>query len=235
MVKRIRRKKFRAHMKARAIVKIEKILAKIHLGRTHTFADGSEIKVGIGPRGPRIEGLGERGSEAFKFIWKLDAENYGIAYEPEPEPETEPEPAPEPTHSAGVVTRLGEFPVYHYSRLKLVEGSIEDTPARETVETQELVENMRECQCYVPVPSDVIALHRSGSFLCWELNANLFVIDDEGSQSACHIFSDKQLALNVLRGYTGRRAAKQRDGHIKSYNHSRGWLFKVEEILLNHL
>lgn len=232
MVKRIKKKKSYAHKKR------ERVMMKLFEGRRHWFPDGSSVVIEIGPNGPRIKGEGDRNSRAFKFVYSLQGDDFGQAYEntPEtPEPAPAPEPAPEPEHSAGVVTRLGEFPVYHYSRLKLVEGTIEDSPARETVETQELVESMREAQCYVPAASDVIALHRSGSFLCWELASDLFVIDDEGCKSACHIFSCRQLALNVLRGYTGRRAAKQREGHIKSYNHSRGWLHKVEEVLLNHL
>lgn len=207
-----------------------RFLAKLDRDGVVWFKDGSKCVVGVGPRGPRVEATPGMAQD---FLRRMNPT--AVYEEPLVSPAPAPEPAPEPAHQPAVVSRLGEFPVYHYSRMKLTDGMIEDTSARETVETQELVNSMRQAQCYVPDASDVVALHRSGSFLCWELNANLFIIDDEGCQSACHIFSCRQLALNVLRGYTGRRAAKKREGHIRSYNHSRGWLFKVEEILLNHL
>lgn len=233
MVKSIKRIKRKEATGSNQDLNLEGIFVALRDKGRYVFSDTSYLVYLEVEGREAIKAFGPDGSRAVIFGEFIAEVGWGHAHKPEPV--IEPQPEPQPEHKAAVVSRLGEFPVYHYSRLQLVQGAIADSPARESVETRELVESMREAQCFVPAGSDVIALHRSGSFLCWELADNLFVIDDEGSKSACHIFSDRQLALNVLRGYTGRRAAKRRDGHIKSFNHTRGWLSKVEDVILGLL
>ena len=124
-------------------------------------------------------------------------------------------------------------PCHTYSAMEMVEGH--GTTEGGGGGASEAVARLVEALTYVPAPGDVEQVHLCGSFICWEIREDLLVVDDSGHSSAVHLFSEKDLALDVLRGRIGRRAARLKEGHIQSFRHTGDWEERVEDALLKQL
>ena len=148
------------------------------------------------------------------------------ASQPKPEP-TEPEHVPERTDESG------KFPIYSYSRLAAED--VEDGEGAEESESGEEVsespEPNEDIECWTPLLDTVKALHLCNTFMVWELNSGKLVLDDDGSNSAVHVFNDLNLALNVMRGKTRRRGLNAREGYVGCVRHSGDWETRVASLL----
>lgn len=124
----------------------------------------------------------------------------------------------------------GRFPIYSYSRLAAEECEEESVESGAGGEGGESPEPSEGVELWAPNLGQVKALHLCGTFMVWELDGRL-VLDDDGSNSAVHVFTDKSLALSVMRGRTRRRGLHAREGYVGSVKHSGNWRERVERLL----
>lgn len=236
MVRRIKRRKPRKppHKKPGTLREAAVLCLKLSVGQAASFSDGSQIQHDVDGFHVWPEGIHCQASAVLPHLHSLEVE---AALRVVPEEVLMAglrgrAPEPEPEHVPDSSDNSGRFPIFTYSRLAAEDVEDGEEAGEDAGEgSGESIEpSSDDIQMWTPNLDTVKALHLCGTFMVWELEEKL-VLDDDGSNSAVHVFTSKSLALDVMRGRTRRRGLHAREGYVGSVKHSGDWRERVARLL----